>query len=640
MPANTHFLPTGSSPRPAVVQLRAGPLTAEFEPDIAFLRHIRLGDHEVVRAIYGAVRNHEWKTVALGLQNMQIEVRDQSFHITFDADCHEGDLNFFWRGEIIGTETGLITYTFDGEARSNFLKNRIGLCVLHPIPECAGREMEIEFDDGQRASSFFPKAIHAFQPFSQIRRITHGVVAGARSEVCFGGDVFEMEDQRNYSDMSFKIYSTSVKLPFPTLMETGSQVHQKVTVTPQISGQPILPVVQGRQAQLSIATTLILPKPAIGLSLSLAHPVLSPVEIKRLRALQLSHLRVDLRLGFPEWEADLHRGLEAVAQLGIQLNLGLFFTQNQDQELAALKLVLARSRPSVALWLLLHTHERVTPRPLVESFYNLLTELALPAFVAAGTHGHYVDLTQSLPSTLLTTSPCFPINPQVHAFDTTTMIENVATVAEMVESAPAFSVQPVVISPITLKPFSNAQPPVPGEIPADLDSRQSSLFGAAWTVASLARLVGIKNVHSLTYFETVGVRGVMEALSGTQWPSLFPSIPGAVYPLYHVLADLAGFTRILPTSSTLPLHLDGFSLTNESGQQRVVLANLLPDSQTIKIKTGTQSVRVRLMDEDTILMAQERPEEFRELSNLTLDSMGGKIELTLKPYAVVCMDYL
>jgi hypothetical protein len=35
-------------------------LTLSFEPQTAFLRHLRLGDHEVVRAIDAAIRDQAW----------------------------------------------------------------------------------------------------------------------------------------------------------------------------------------------------------------------------------------------------------------------------------------------------------------------------------------------------------------------------------------------------------------------------------------------------------------------------------------------------------------------------------------------------------------------------------------------------
>src|SRR5690606_34312004 len=86
------------------------------------------------------------------------------------------------------------------------------------------------------------------------------------------------------------------------------------------------------------------------------------------------------------------------------------------------------------------------------------------------------------------------------------------------------------VGPITLKP--RFQPtatgatilPLPGELPFHTDARQSALICASWTVGSLHRL-SAAGCRWLTYFETAGPRGVMEA-DGSR-----------VYPVYHVLAD-------------------------------------------------------------------------------------------------------
>ena len=48
--------------------------------------------------------------------------------------------------------------------------------------------------------------------------------------VVFTGDVFEMEDQRNWTDASFKTYGTPLWLPFPVLVEAGHEVHQTVVI--------------------------------------------------------------------------------------------------------------------------------------------------------------------------------------------------------------------------------------------------------------------------------------------------------------------------------------------------------------------------------------------------------------------------
>ncbi len=47
-----------------------------------------------------------------------------------------GPVAFDWQGRIEGGADGRIVYTLDGSAGSTFLRNRIGLCVLHPVRVC------------------------------------------------------------------------------------------------------------------------------------------------------------------------------------------------------------------------------------------------------------------------------------------------------------------------------------------------------------------------------------------------------------------------------------------------------------------------------------------------------------------------
>ena len=45
------------------------------------------------------------------------------------------------------------------------------------------------------------------------------------------GDIFEMEDQRNWSDASFKTYCTPLALPFPVEIDAGTAVTQEVCIS-------------------------------------------------------------------------------------------------------------------------------------------------------------------------------------------------------------------------------------------------------------------------------------------------------------------------------------------------------------------------------------------------------------------------
>ncbi len=164
--------------------LRAGQLSMVFDSNTGFLRHVRLGDREIVRAIYGAVRDHEWNTIRPRLENLDISSQADSFHISFAASSLQGGIHFDWRCEISG-ETDRVIYTFEGEAKSTFLKNRVGLCVLHPLLECAGKACTVEHVNGRIENGIFPKFILPDQPFKDIRAIRYEAVPEILAEVRF-----------------------------------------------------------------------------------------------------------------------------------------------------------------------------------------------------------------------------------------------------------------------------------------------------------------------------------------------------------------------------------------------------------------------------------------------------------------------
>ena len=130
------------------IALRAGPVTALFEPSTGFLRYVAYGDKEIVRGIYAAVRDHVWGTVAPHIANVVFEDRGVSFKLTFDVDCRQGDIDFFWQGVITGSSDGRVRFEMNGKARSTFRKNRLGFAILHPLKECAGQPCQIERTDG------------------------------------------------------------------------------------------------------------------------------------------------------------------------------------------------------------------------------------------------------------------------------------------------------------------------------------------------------------------------------------------------------------------------------------------------------------------------------------------------------------
>jgi hypothetical protein len=634
----------GETARPVVLQ--AGPLTMSFEPQSAFLRHIRLGDHEVVRAIYAAIRDENWATISPQIAIHEQEIKADSFRIAFDAICRRGHIDYLWKGSVTGDAAGRVRFTFEGEARSDFQRNRIGLCILHPIVECAGKPVTVEHSDGRAELGVFPGDIAPHQPFLDIKSISYeaantGMVAKLEME----GDVFEMEDQRNWSDASFKTYCTPLARPLPHPVKAGDRVRQSATLTLTGKVRSILPVNLGRPPQLSISTTPVVALPPIGLCVASHRRPLASREIERLKGLRLSHLRVDLPLNDLACPALLEQAAAEANALDAGLHVALGLGQQPEPQIAALLPHLERLKPRVSLWIVLHDSENPVREQTVQRIQPALQKFSPNILFAAGTRDFFTEINRERPPADAALSICYSNNPQVHAFDNTTLVENLAGQVHNVESARRFTSRPVVVSPITLRIRNNAgaaseKRGALSELPSDVDPRQLSLFGAGWTLGSIARLATTGFVHSLTYYETTGWRGVMEADAGSPLPEQFPSEPGIVFPLYHVLADIAEFSgrQVYPTHSTHPLVADGLTLFDGNRRRRILAANLTGDPQELKIKTGTCVARVRYLDETTAEQAIYRPEEFRREPGETKQSVSGKIELRLLPYAVARVD--
>jgi hypothetical protein len=130
--------------------------------------------------------------------------------------------------------------------------------------------------------------------------------------------------------------------------------------------------------------------------------------------------------------------------------------------------------------------------------------------------------------------------------------------------------KPVFVSPVNLQRRFNANmanyetPVNDGSFPPQADVRQMSLFGAAWTVGSLKYLLN-SGISSITYYETVGERGLFMGDQDSRWPLQFHAGKGMVFPVFHVFRMLFKYTdyRIMSCISSHPLQVDGFIVVND-----------------------------------------------------------------------------
>jgi hypothetical protein len=619
-----------------------------FEPDLAFLRYLRIGDREIVRGIYAAVRDRNWDTIAPRVSNLHLHQRDDGFLLTFDVECREREVDFRWKGEITGDPTGRVTFRMDGEARSTFKRNRIGFCVLHPVRECAEQPCAVEKPDGATERGSFPRFIAPHQPFRNMRVIAHEVLPGLAAEVRFEGDVFEMEDQRNWTDASFKTYCTPLERPYPVEVPAGTRVSQAVTLALRGQVPPAAVPAGTPSAEVSFEAGDGSPNPLPRLGLGFGgEEELTEREMARLRALNLAHLRVDLRLSDPGYVPLLERAGRAAAALGTGLEAALFVTDAAEEELTRFAAAAARAEAPLATCLVFHTGEKAGTEPWTSMARRALQRYQPQVRIGGGTNAYFTELNRARPRADGVELICFSVNPQVHAFDNATLVENLEGQAETVRSARhLYGEVPIGVTPVTLRPrFNpNATGPEPappaGELPSQVDPRQMSLFGAGWTLGSVKHLAE-SGAASATYYETAGWRGVMEAAGGSPLPEKFRSLPGAVFPLYHVLAEIGEFAggAVVPSRSSAPLSVDGMLLTKD-GRMRLLLANLSPEPQRVRLRcpAGWNRVLVSHLDESNAEAAMREPEPFRAGRGTPAEVAGGEMEMRLRPYAVAWID--
>ncbi len=139
-----------------------------------------------------------------------MDLRSDTRHITvYEEIDFEADIS------IISSPGNRLTLEMKGTANSTFLKNRIGFCILHPLQNCAGHECIITHPDGSISTGRFPEEISPHQPFRNIRRMRWKINDSLEARLQFDGDIFETEDQRNWTDASYKTYSTPLDQPYP-----------------------------------------------------------------------------------------------------------------------------------------------------------------------------------------------------------------------------------------------------------------------------------------------------------------------------------------------------------------------------------------------------------------------------------------
>lgn len=623
-------------------RFRVGPL--EFDLRGIDIRHVSFDGREVLNRIYVGIRDVDWDTLPPVVEGLEVRTLDDgSVAVTFEARHGGSGIDLSWRGSITASTDGRIAYVMDATAHTAFRYNRIGFCVLHPA-SVAGRPHRASTPggpvEGVLPVLIAPQSIvdgveiPLFAACSSLEVDLEGVTVATT----FEGDLFEMEDQRNWSDGSFKTYCTPIALGYPHHAQAGQVLRQRVdvSVAPRSAVAPRRPRLANGDAPIEVRVGKASGRtwPRFGLGLDIASRgsdgrLPTPVQ-RALREAGLDHVRVDLHLGQADWSSRLDHARADASAIDARLEVALFVGEDMVAELE--RAAVSLSRPDVARVIALHE-----PTAGTATTPDVHLRAVADAFVAAGagappvltgTNGDFAEINRDRPVPGPWAGVAYAMNPQVHATDEITLVESLPIHAQTVATARSFvGARAVVASPITLRGRFNPAAADPSAGPAEppVDPRQPSLFAAGWLLGSIASLVG-GGADAVTWFETHGPRGVMDPF-------------GTPYPTWFVLADLAdraGWEPVSLEPGTGPV-LAGIAMVRP-GATRVLLANLTPDRRRARIDGLPHGiVDLRSLDAATAEGAVASPEAFLR-SGRRLLMEAGALTVELEPFACVRID--
>ncbi|QCO96720.1 hypothetical protein FCN77_02015 [Arthrobacter sp. 24S4-2] len=568
---------------PQIRKLAVGVWTAELVGEE--LANISYGGRPVLRAIKAVVRDHEWRTFAPSVRDLA-ELKDDDgvslrLHVDYAAPgSADAAAPAFEAMLMLRITPAIVEVSFSGRAKTAFRRNRIGLVVLHPTSE-AGREVSAVSPDGNVTAGAFPADIRPDLVFKDIASL-EWADAGTAFDLGFSGDIFETEDQRNWSDGSFKTYSTPSALPIPVDIAAGDTVHQSVSLEALSIETPDNPAAGGYDRVPFTVGEPVGTVPALALSVDPAGADSTGADPAGAAAANagegvqlpgLDAVLVELYEPRELWPGKLAAAAREADRHGAALDVRVV-SASADGVAEALSGALGGQLSRVVRLGLFHPETQCTDPAAWTALKEPLQLAGFSGQLLAGTRSHFTELNRWIagggtPVPQDADALAFSLTPQVHSTEIPHIVETIPIHGVAAANAVRLGEgRPVHVGPVTLKPRFHA----PGQH-ADGDELQDHSFTAAWTLASLHALTS-EGVASVTYFEAGSPRGIAAA-DGTLNP---------VGELLQKLAACKGEPVLAATQQRVQRHagkslVTVYPVQSAAGLQ-VFLGNLSPREAT------------------------------------------------------------
>lgn len=600
---------------PDAVRVACGDVHVDLAPE--GLRHLVVAGCEVAANLYPAVRATDWSTVPSRLLTQQVRLADpDAVAITREEVLGE---QLCSRLSLVASPTGRFEASVELTALADCELNRWGFNICLDAESYAGSAVPSVGADARLPVPVAPQLVvdgvtqGLFPPAPEldVRRPD-----GARVRISSEGLLLEAEDQRNWTDPTFKIYSGSLREPRPIRVRRGEVLRQRLVIQ-VVDLPPAAPADAPAADPTRITVEAARELPLIGVQANDLAAADLPAARRLLDLLAVDHARVDV-----EPEAGL--GPPAVPVLGVPVELAVLLS-DASAETREVVADVAKSLPAGSRLLVHLDSRRTTDRALADRVRELA---GAGVDVTPGTDAYFTDLNRDRPD-VRDGSISFSINPTVHLEATEEIFATLPIQQLLVREAHRLFAADVVVSPVTLRlrgdPEAAAADRSARHVIANrhVDARLRAIEGAAWTVGSVHALLS-GGVMSATWHELIGPRG----LADTHHDRVQLSAA------FHVLAALRARERPL----VQPLRaarggVVGLWFAADAGSPggtdggRLLLASLRPWPQRVELPAPLPAgwVRSRLRTADVTACAATsdwwaaREEPWTELGEVELD---------------------
>jgi len=623
---------------------RIGPLS--FLLADGQLLYLRIGELEVLRRIYFAVRDERWGTVPWVIVDEEVETQPEAITIRFLVVHERGEICFQWRAEItveLSPDGVNVTYSASGQPETDFHSNRIGLCVLHPIEGYRGRKTTAVSVDGSRVDTAFPDEIAPYSPFQNLRELHYNIGPEDAYAVSlkFLGDTFEAEDQRQYGDESFKIYSRPQALPKPFEITAGTSVNQMVAFEVKIpQGRTPVAFTDSFAVSVEIDEHTTFALPAIGFSLPFGSRAHTGRERQRLEQLKPSFFRLDLVPMRGSSSDEMAAAVEESRRFNVPLELAVWLSRSPQREMVRLIEVLDTYTPRMVGAVLLPLLDEVLSADVRRSARQVLRHSIPEVPIGIAPHPYFAEANRHRDMADKAGFLCVPTAPSSHLYDDRTLVENLPLPLSLARTVRSHTPDThMVLGRVDLRP--QPQPGASlrgkeGRLSAHVDPKQAGLTLAGWTAVHLG-MVAKAGFERVTYFETTGPLGLMPSEQDPPLPADFGPSNASVFPVFHTFADVAELTSpvVLDNRSSLPLEVGALALRSQM-KTRVLLANFGESERQVHLKGLPSQGTLARMSPGNLQQAVCEPERFR--GRTTVVHSGGPI--VMGPHEIVRLDVI